>query len=94
VTSVASALDDWPEDFFRFCDKFDMVALQNLWRLWSDYHGGRLSKTKGSRLVLVALIMVELTPQMDVSIERVVDQYGNKKKRTAPRSSGGTKGRI
>jgi TniQ len=39
VTSIASALDDWPERFFRFCDEFDTAALQNLRRLWFGYSG-------------------------------------------------------
>jgi len=47
VTSVAFALDGWPESFFRFCDQFDTVALQNLQRLWFRYSGAELSETQG-----------------------------------------------
>jgi hypothetical protein len=55
VVSVAIALDDWPESFFRFCDQFDMTALQNLQRLWFSYSGAELSETQGWLLVAAAL---------------------------------------
>jgi hypothetical protein len=53
--SRVTALDDWPESFFRFCDDFDTVALQELQRLWSGYSGGELSETQGWLLVAAAL---------------------------------------
>jgi hypothetical protein len=55
VASVAFALDDWPESFFRFCDQFDTAALQTLQRLWFSYSGVELSETQGWLLVAVAL---------------------------------------
>jgi hypothetical protein len=55
VASVAFALDDWPESFFRFCDQFDTAALQNLQRLWFSYSGAELSETQGWLLVASAL---------------------------------------
>jgi hypothetical protein len=55
VASVAFALDDWPESFFRFCDQFDTAALQNLQRLWFSYSGAELSETQGWLLVAAAL---------------------------------------
>ena len=55
VTSVAFALDDWPESFFRFCGQFDTAALQNLQRLWFSYSGAELSETQGWLLVVAAL---------------------------------------
>jgi hypothetical protein len=55
VTAVASALDDWPESFFRFCDEFDTAALQNLQQLWFRYSGSELSETQGWLLLVAAL---------------------------------------
>ena len=55
MTSVAFALEGWPEDFFRFCDQFDTEALQSLQRLWFRYSGVELSETQGWLLVAAAL---------------------------------------
>jgi hypothetical protein len=55
VTSVASALDDWPEGFFRFCDQFDAAALRNWQQVWFSNRGSELSETQGRLLVAAAL---------------------------------------
>lgn len=55
VTSVAPALSDWPEGFFRFCDQFDATALRNWRQVWFSYSGSELSETQGWLLVAAAL---------------------------------------
>ncbi len=55
VAAVASALDDWPEGFFRFFDQFDDPALENWQRAWFGHRSGNLSETQGWLLAAAAL---------------------------------------
>jgi hypothetical protein len=55
VASVAFALDDWPESFFRFCDQFNAAKLHYVRRLWFSYSGAELDETQGRLLVAAAL---------------------------------------
>src|SRR4030095_7517498 len=55
VTSVAHALTNWPESFFRFFDQFDETAVCKWQRNWFDHRSGDLSETQGWVLVAKAL---------------------------------------
>jgi hypothetical protein len=55
VTSVAHALTNWPERFFRFFDQFDETTVCKWQRNWFDHRGGDLSETQGWVLVAKAL---------------------------------------
>ncbi len=55
VASVACALNDWPESFFRFFDRFDETAVCDWQRAWFSYRDSDLSETQGWVLVAGAL---------------------------------------
>jgi TniQ len=55
ATVVASALDDWPEGFFRFCDRYDTAVLRK-WRLaWARSQHNSLQTTEGWLAIAGAL---------------------------------------
>jgi hypothetical protein len=55
VVSVAYALDDWPESFFRFFDPYDEMLLRDWQRAWFSHRGSDLSETQGWVLAASAL---------------------------------------
>jgi hypothetical protein len=55
ASSVAQALTNWPESFFRFFDQFDETTVCKWQRNWFDHRGGDLSETQGWVLVAKAL---------------------------------------
>jgi TniQ len=55
ATVVATALDDWPEGFFRFCDQYDTAILRK-WRLgWARSRHNTLQATEGWLAIAGAL---------------------------------------
>lgn len=55
ASSVAQALTNWPESFFRFFDQFDETTVCTWQRNWFDHRGSDLSETQGWVLVAKAL---------------------------------------
>src|SRR6266542_4078874 len=55
ASSVAQALTNWPESFFRFFDQFDETTVCKWHRNWFDHHGSDLSEAQGWVLVAKAL---------------------------------------
>jgi hypothetical protein len=55
ASSVAQALTNWPENFFRFFDQFDETTVCKWHRNWFDHRGSDLSETQGWVLVAKAL---------------------------------------
>lgn len=55
ASSVAQALTNWPESFFRFFDQFDETTVCKWQRNWFNHRGSDLSETQGWVLVAKAL---------------------------------------